>query len=96
MGLVPNLAHGGVDLFRHRMRGGLLDQSLLFTLNTSLGSQATPLAVAAAAAATTTASKPSSGSDPSPRLVPAIQPRGTTGRVVHHRHSSTVSARKRT
>ena len=71
-------------------------QTLLFTLNTSLGSQATPLAVAAAAAVTTPPSAGGSGSsDPSPHLVPAIHTAGPAGPVVHHPNPSTVSARKR-
>ena len=71
-------------------------QALLFTLNTSLGSQATPMAVAAAAAVTTPPSAGGSGSsDPSPHLVPAIHTAGPAGPVVHHPNPSTVSARKR-
>ncbi|HSZ59450.1 MAG TPA: hypothetical protein VK797_27650 [Tepidisphaeraceae bacterium] len=71
-------------------------QALLFTLNTSLGSQATPMAIAATAAVTTPPKAGSSGtSDPSPNLVPAIHPTGTAGRVVPHLHEGKVSARKR-
>jgi hypothetical protein len=71
-------------------------QALLFTLNTSLGSQATPMAIAATAAVTRPLTTDSSGSsDPSPHLVPAIHPTGTTGPAVHHPHSSKVSVRKR-
>jgi hypothetical protein len=70
-------------------------QALLFTLNTSLGSQTTPMAIAATPTTTTTTSGASSSSDPSPRLVPAIQPTGTTGPMVHQPHAAKVSARKR-
>jgi hypothetical protein len=71
-------------------------QALLFTLNTSLGSQATPMAIAATAAVTTPSGAGSPGrSDPSPRLVPAILPTGTTGPAVHPPHAAKVSARKR-
>jgi uncharacterized repeat protein (TIGR03803 family) len=71
-------------------------QNLLFTLNTSLGSQATPMAIDATAAVTTPPSAGSPGSsDPSPRLVPAIHPTGTTGPVVHPPHAAKLTARKR-
>jgi hypothetical protein len=71
-------------------------QNLLFTLNTSLGSQATPMAIAATATITTPSRADSSGSsDPSPHLVPAIHPTGTTGPVAHHPHAAKLTARKR-
>jgi hypothetical protein len=68
-------------------------QALLFTLNTSLGSQGTPMAIAATAAVTTP-STGASGSDPSPRLVPTIHATGTRGSVVLHPHAAKVAARK--
>jgi hypothetical protein len=61
-------------------------QALLATFNTQLGSQATPMAIAATPAATTTA-KTTTSSDPSSQLLPAIQPTGSTNPVVHHPHS---------
>jgi hypothetical protein len=71
-------------------------QALLFTLNTSLGNQATPMAIAATPAVTTPQSAGGSGSsDPSQHLVPAIHPTGTTGPMVHRAHAAKVSARKR-
>jgi hypothetical protein len=71
-------------------------QALLFTLNTSLGSQATPMAVAATAGvATPPSAGGSSSSDPSPHRVPAIHATGTAGSAVPHPHPAKVSARKR-
>ncbi|HSZ57081.1 MAG TPA: FG-GAP-like repeat-containing protein, partial [Tepidisphaeraceae bacterium] len=71
-------------------------QALLFTLNTSLGSQATPMVVAATQGVTTPPTTGGSArSKPSPHLVPAIHATGTTGPVVHQSHSAKVSARKR-
>jgi hypothetical protein len=70
-------------------------QNLLFTLNTSLGSQATPLAIAATPAVTTPPSADSSSNDPSPHLVPAFHPTGTAGPAVHHPHAAKVGVRKR-
>jgi uncharacterized repeat protein (TIGR03803 family) len=70
-------------------------QALLFTLNTSLGSQATPMAVAATPAAETTSAASSSG-DPSPQLLPAIHATGSaTTTPSHHVHPAKVAARKR-
>ncbi|HSZ59174.1 MAG TPA: FG-GAP-like repeat-containing protein [Tepidisphaeraceae bacterium] len=70
-------------------------QALLFTLNTSLGSQATPLAVAAAAAGPAAASAPSSAGDPSSQRMPAINTTGSTTTPIHHPHPAKISARKR-
>jgi hypothetical protein len=70
-------------------------QALLFTLNTSLGNQATPMAIAARPTATNSPGAAGTVSDPSPRLVPAIHPTGSTGSALHHPHPSKVSARKR-
>jgi hypothetical protein len=70
-------------------------QALLFTLNTSLGSQATPLAVAAAPAGTTAASAPSSAGDPSSQRMSAINTTGSTTTPIHHPHPAKISARKR-
>jgi hypothetical protein len=70
-------------------------QALLFTLNTSLGSQATPLAVAAAPVAATTTSAPSAAGNPSSQLMPAINATGLTTTPIHHPHPAKISARKR-
>jgi hypothetical protein len=71
-------------------------QALLFTLNTSLGSQATPMAVAATAGVATPPGTGGSGSsDPSRHLVPAFHATGTAGSAVPHPHPAKVSARKR-
>jgi len=70
-------------------------QSLLFTLNTSLGSQATPMAVAATPAAVIPGNVSQSQNDLSASLVPAIQPTGPTTTPVHHPHRSAPAGRKR-
>jgi hypothetical protein len=70
-------------------------QALLFTLNTSLGSQATPLAVAAAPVGPAAASAPSSAGDPSSQRMPAINTTGSTTTPIHHPHPAKISARKR-
>jgi hypothetical protein len=67
-------------------------QALLFTLNTSLGSQATPMAVAAAPASTATGN---STTNPDSHLMPAIQPTGSTTAAVHRPHIARPAARKR-
>ncbi|HSZ54874.1 MAG TPA: FG-GAP-like repeat-containing protein [Tepidisphaeraceae bacterium] len=69
-------------------------QNLLFTLNTGLGSQATPLPVAATPAATTTTSATGSSTDPPSRL-PMINATGSTTTPRHHPHPAKVTARKR-
>ena len=70
-------------------------QNLLFTLNTSLGSQAMPMAVVAAPVAATTTSAPSAAGDPSSQLMPAINATGSTTTPIHHPHPAKISARKR-
>ena len=70
-------------------------QSLLFTLNTSLGSQAMPMAVAAVPVAATTTSAPSAAGDPSSQLMPAINATGSTTTPIHRPHPAKISARKR-
>jgi hypothetical protein len=70
-------------------------QALLFTLNTNLGSQATPMAIAATPAATTAASLRRRGGDPSSPAVPAIHPIAPPGPVMRHAHPAKASSRKR-
>jgi hypothetical protein len=69
-------------------------QALLFTFNTQLGSQATPMAIAAAPAAPA-APATNTSSDPSPQLMPAIRATGSSDPVVHHLHPAKVVAKKR-
>jgi hypothetical protein len=69
-------------------------QALLATFNTALGSQATPLSIAATPAATTTPATNTS-SDPSPQLLPAIQATGSTNPLVHHPLAPKAAVRKR-
>jgi hypothetical protein len=61
------------------------------TANTQLGSQATPMAIAATPAATAPPTTNTS-SDSSPQLMPAIQ--ATTDAEVHHPHPVKVAAKK--
>jgi hypothetical protein len=72
-------------------------QALLATFNMQLGSQATPLAIAAAPAATTatTTSAPNSGRDTSPALMPAINTAGSATPTLLHLHPAKAAARKR-
>ena len=66
-------------------------QALLFNLNTSLATQATP----SATVATPSAATPSSSSDPSSHLMPAINATGSSTTPIHHPHPAKVAARKR-
>jgi hypothetical protein len=71
-------------------------QAILFTLNTSLGNQATPLAVAASASPTArAATTPTSSGDPPPGLMPAVHPTGSTAPAHHPLLHSRPPARKR-
>ncbi|HSZ55767.1 MAG TPA: hypothetical protein VK797_08910, partial [Tepidisphaeraceae bacterium] len=80
-------------------------QAILFTLNTSLGNQATPLAVAASAMPLATAASasptaraattPTSSSDPPPGLMPVVHPTGSTAPAHHPLLPSKPPARKR-
>ena len=69
-------------------------QALLFAFNTQLGSQATPMAIAATPTASTTSSPPGSSRDPS-HLMPVIGGTGSTTPPVNHRHPAKTAARKR-
>jgi hypothetical protein len=70
-------------------------QGLLFNFNTSVGNQATPLAIAATPAAAAASNAPSSTGGGSPALLPTIHATGSTRFALGHPHTFKLAARKR-